>query len=708
MAPAFLFHEAEQKQDFRDSVITRELGKPRRFSRSYSSPFMADYGQAIERVGESDGLENSTVSKRQCISLNTGRYDGFFNVSSQVFSISKMSASERKELESRLRGQLEQIQLLQKKIESESGNGVSVKRTPVLGVHQPKRGHGGRFELTLSGGGGGVAMKLCSQLLNRLLQHPYAWVFKEPVDALKLNIPDYYTIIKQPMDLGTIKKKLRMGAYASASDFAVDVRRTFSNAKTYNPPGNDVHSMADAMSVKFESKWKAIESKIAPFDASKASKISEETKKRKASFVPVSEEKVKEEVESTKKNMSVAEKQKLSSRLEACVSMLPVPVIEFLKKNSGHQIDAADDEIEIDIDVLGDDTLFELKRLLDEYFPEAGAMEVIESGLSNSSMHPAKGSEPLGEEEVDIVGNDNDTLQQIKSKCSSSSNSSSDSESPSSGSDSDSSSESELHGVKTSTPLESVKGAVISSEAAFEQEKSDVMNPADGSRSGGGLSGNTEQESASQQGKEGDEGENAPSERQVSPGKLYRAALLRSRFADTILKAREKALLDKAEKGDPEKRQREREELERQQRKERARLQAEARVAEEARRRAEAEAATEAKRQRELEREAARQALLKIEKTVEIDENRRSLMDLEMLRSASAVDLPIFVDEAVQDESQDVSATGCFVQLDGDNPLERLGLYMKVDDDDDDDDEEETDSGPTAAPVDDVEEGEID
>lgn len=37
-------------------------------------------------------------------------------------------------------------------------------------------------------------------------------------------------------------------------------------------------------------------------------------------------------------------------------------------------------------------------------------------------------------------------------------------------------------------------------------------------------------------------GENAPSERQVSPEKLYRAALLRSRFADTILKAREKTL----------------------------------------------------------------------------------------------------------------------------------------------------------------------
>lgn len=37
-------------------------------------------------------------------------------------------------------------------------------------------------------------------------------------------------------------------------------------------------------------------------------------------------------------------------------------------------------------------------------------------------------------------------------------------------------------------------------------------------------------------------GDSAHSERQVSPGKLYRAALLKNRFADTILKAREKTL----------------------------------------------------------------------------------------------------------------------------------------------------------------------
>ncbi|KAA0066409.1 putative bromodomain-containing protein [Cucumis melo var. makuwa] len=51
----------------------------------------------------------------------------------------------------------------------------------------------------------------------------------------------------------------------------------------------------------------------------------------------------------------------------------------------------------------------------------------------------------------------------------------------------------------------------------------------------------------------------------TSSDRLYRAALLRNRFTDTILKVREKAL-EKGDKRDPEKVRMEREELERQQR----------------------------------------------------------------------------------------------------------------------------------------------
>lgn len=156
-------------------------------------------------------------------------------------------------------------------------------------------------------------------------------------------------------------------------------------------------------------------------------------------------------------------------------------------------------------------------------------------------------------------------------------------------------------------------------------------------------------------------------------------------------------------------------------------MQAEAKAAEEFRRKAEAEAAAEAKRKRELEREAARQALLKVrltdghvamaslkgyykafeflqmEKTVDINENSQFMEDLEMLRAAHDENLPSLTKEMSPEHSQDTFSS---FKLQGSNPLEQLGLYMKVDDEDEEEEGEPPKSDPE--PANDVEEGEID
>jgi hypothetical protein len=45
-----------------------------------------------------------------------------------------------------------------------------------------------------------------------------AWIFHEPVDPIKLEIPDYIDVIKHPMDFGTIKNKLNTNQYPSNSE----------------------------------------------------------------------------------------------------------------------------------------------------------------------------------------------------------------------------------------------------------------------------------------------------------------------------------------------------------------------------------------------------------------------------------------------------------------------------------------------------------
>jgi hypothetical protein len=50
--------------------------------------------------------------------------------------------------------------------------------------------------------------KVAKRIINTVFKYNQAWIFHEPVDPIKLGIPDYYDIIKNPMDLGTIKTKL--------------------------------------------------------------------------------------------------------------------------------------------------------------------------------------------------------------------------------------------------------------------------------------------------------------------------------------------------------------------------------------------------------------------------------------------------------------------------------------------------------------------
>ncbi|EEF37549.1 bromodomain-containing protein, putative [Ricinus communis] len=83
----------------------------------------------------------------------------------------------------------------------------------------------------------------------------------EPVDPDKLQIPDYFSIITNPMDLGTVKSKLENNQYFESEEFAADVRLTFSNASLCNPPPNYVHNMVEKLKKIFETRWKALEEK---------------------------------------------------------------------------------------------------------------------------------------------------------------------------------------------------------------------------------------------------------------------------------------------------------------------------------------------------------------------------------------------------------------------------------------------------------------
>jgi E1A/CREB-binding protein len=95
----------------------------------------------------------------------------------------------------------------------------------------------------------------CSEVLKGLQTHQHGWVFNSPVDPVELGLPDYYEVIKKPMDLGTIHKKIDNGAYHAISDFRADTNLTFDNAMTYNEEGTVVYDMAKELKVKLEADY---------------------------------------------------------------------------------------------------------------------------------------------------------------------------------------------------------------------------------------------------------------------------------------------------------------------------------------------------------------------------------------------------------------------------------------------------------------------
>ena len=79
----------------------------------------------------------------------------------------------------------------------------------------------------------------------------YAWPFYKPVDTVALGLIDYYDIIKKPMDLDTVKRKMDRREYDSHSEFIDDVRLIFTNCYRYNQPDTDVVTMAKKLQVIF-------------------------------------------------------------------------------------------------------------------------------------------------------------------------------------------------------------------------------------------------------------------------------------------------------------------------------------------------------------------------------------------------------------------------------------------------------------------------
>lgn len=78
-----------------------------------------------------------------------------------------------------------------------------------------------------------------STLIDEIIRHPHSWPFVKPVTASE--VPDYFEVIKKPMDFGKIKSKLNLGDYRTNEQVMKEIELVFYNCDLYNVSVSEIY-----------------------------------------------------------------------------------------------------------------------------------------------------------------------------------------------------------------------------------------------------------------------------------------------------------------------------------------------------------------------------------------------------------------------------------------------------------------------------------
>lgn len=78
-----------------------------------------------------------------------------------------------------------------------------------------------------------------SSLVDDVIKQKQSWPFIKPVSASE--VPDYFDVIKRPMDLGKIKSKLNLGEYRTNEQVMKDIEQVFFNCDLYNIADSEIY-----------------------------------------------------------------------------------------------------------------------------------------------------------------------------------------------------------------------------------------------------------------------------------------------------------------------------------------------------------------------------------------------------------------------------------------------------------------------------------
>ncbi|KAL0770667.1 hypothetical protein Bca101_035818 [Brassica carinata] len=250
-------------------------------------------------------------------------------------------------------------------------------------------------------------MRQFATIIRQIAQQKWAWPFLEPVDVKGLGLDDYHKVIEKPMDLGTIRTKMEGSEYSNVREIYADVRLVFKNAMRYNEEKHDVYVMAESLLEKFEEKWLTIMPKLVEEEKKQAEEEAQDRASKQLAVeaaqadkardlsnelyeIDQELEKLREIVVQKCRKLSTQEKKGLSAALGRLSPEDLSKALKMVSEGNPH-FPAGAPEVELDIDLQSDVTLWRLKVFVQEALKAANKSSGGGTNAqNNNNVNPAR------------------------------------------------------------------------------------------------------------------------------------------------------------------------------------------------------------------------------------------------------------------------------------------------------------------------------
>ncbi|KAI5173836.1 hypothetical protein PAEPH01_2060 [Pancytospora epiphaga] len=187
--------------------------------------------------------------------------------------------------------------------------------------------------------------------LEKARHRRYTWPFMQPVT--ERDAPGYFDVVKNPMDISTIKRKFESGGYGTAQEFNDDIELMIENCYKFNAPETEVYNCCK----EFEKTVGGLMAK----QRDPETRINELRKKINVLSAELRE--AERQKSQTKRVYSLGERERLGQAILKLTRLQIEQVAEIFQRHCAYEyID--NDDIEVNLNTISDEVLNEVSEYI--------------------------------------------------------------------------------------------------------------------------------------------------------------------------------------------------------------------------------------------------------------------------------------------------------------------------------------------------------